>query len=62
MNKFLGSDDYDNLRAMILWDGKTNDLGLHEVLEFIVQQCGLPAVLEELKSINQPEKEETNDE
>jgi hypothetical protein len=58
MNKFLSSDDYDNLRAMVLWDGKTNDIGLQEVLEFLVKECGLPAVQEELKELTEKTPDE----
>ena len=61
MNKFLSSDDYDNLRAMVLWDGKTNDIGLEEVMEFLIQACGLDDVLKVLLAIKQ-QKEKTDGE
>ena len=61
MNKFLSSDDYDNLRAMVLWDGKTNDIGLEEVMEFLIKECGLDDVLKVLLAIKQ-QKEKTDGE
>jgi len=61
MNTFLSSDDHDNLRALVKWNGETNDLGLHEVVAFLVKECGLPAVLEELELIRKQPESRTQD-
>jgi len=53
MNKFLSSDDIDSLRGMVMWSGEVNDLGLLEVLVFLIHECGRSTVLATLESIKQ---------
>ena len=53
MNKFLSSDDIDSLRSMVKWGEEVNELGLLEVLVFLIHECGRTAVLDTLESIEQ---------